>query len=259
MSYCLEYAKSNRSTCKTCKTKIDKDSVRVGTIVPGPGDYDMTSWRHLACQKRLTCLAGPSELDGFDTLKPADKDLVFAWFEGDVATVQAAKRKADEATAEAAAAAATTPKKKAKSSSSAASPSSTPATKAIPGASSTPLKNSSSMPVAEEMAARDEAAAVFNTLTIPNLKNCLRANLQLLGGTKPELVERCVDRKLYGNLPKCPQCGIGRLKVSYPRALGHGETESTRREQNTPRREECLEAGHRSCAPRGTALCPALP
>lgn len=37
-----------------------------------------------------------------------------------------------------------------------------------------------------------------------------------------QLVERCVDRKVYGVLPRCPMCGIGRLKVAYPRALGHG-------------------------------------
>lgn len=50
----------------------------------------------------------------------------------------------------------------------------------------------------------------------------LRANDQILGGAKGELVERCVDRKVYGNLPRCPRCAIGKLKVSYPRALGHG-------------------------------------
>jgi hypothetical protein len=50
----------------------------------------------------------------------------------------------------------------------------------------------------------------------------LRSNEQLLSGTKPDLVERCVDRSLYGNLPRCPQCSLGRLKVSYARALGHG-------------------------------------
>ena len=37
-----------------------------------------------------------------------------------------------------------------------------------------------------------------------------------------DLVERCIDRKLWGNLPRCPSCGIGRLKVAYTRAYGHG-------------------------------------
>ena len=37
--YCVEYAKSNRSTCKGCKLKIDKDILRIGTTVSGLGDY----------------------------------------------------------------------------------------------------------------------------------------------------------------------------------------------------------------------------
>ena len=44
----------------------------------------------------------------------------------------------------------------------------------------------------------------------------------LVCGNKADLVERCVDRKLYGNLPRCPECGIGKLKVTYPREFGHG-------------------------------------
>jgi bifunctional polynucleotide phosphatase/kinase len=50
-SWSVEYAKSNRATCKGCGNKIDKDALRVGTTYPGPGDYNMTSWKHLACMK----------------------------------------------------------------------------------------------------------------------------------------------------------------------------------------------------------------
>ena len=46
-TYSVEYAKSNRAACKVCKAKIDKDALRIGTTAPGPGDYMMTSWRHL--------------------------------------------------------------------------------------------------------------------------------------------------------------------------------------------------------------------
>ena len=46
-TYSVEYAKSNRAACKVCKAKIDKDALRIGTTAPGPGDYIMTSWRHL--------------------------------------------------------------------------------------------------------------------------------------------------------------------------------------------------------------------
>ena len=42
-TYCVEYAKSGRSTCKGCKSKIDLGEIRIGTITPGPGDYDLTA------------------------------------------------------------------------------------------------------------------------------------------------------------------------------------------------------------------------
>ena len=209
MSQFIEYAKSNRSTCKGCKTKIDKDILRIGTIVQGP-DYDMTHWRHVGCTKRPPGLFSLVALPGSECIRPADLPLVEAWLADDKATLTVLKRKADVATAEAAAAGPATPKK-AKASGAGSS-------------YSTPVKSAHavSIPLDQEMSARDDATAVFSRLSIPHLKNCLRANDQLLGGAKAELVERCVDRKLFGNLPRCPECGIGKLKVAYPRALGHG-------------------------------------
>ena len=41
----------------------------------------------------------------------------------------------------------------------------------------------------------------------------LRTNDQLTGGTKTELVDRILDRVEQGNLPRCPQCFLGRLRV----------------------------------------------
>ncbi len=41
----------------------------------------------------------------------------------------------------------------------------------------------------------------------------LRANDQITGGTRNELVDRIVDRVEHGNLPRCPQCFVGRLRV----------------------------------------------
>ena len=54
----------------------------------------------------------------------------------------------------------------------------------------------------------------YQSMHVDDLKEVLRANEQLLGGLKDELVERCVDGELNGGLPKCPTCGIGLLKVS---------------------------------------------
>ena len=62
---------------------------------------------------------------------------------------------------------------------------------------------------AAHVAADDE----FYSWTIQELKELLEANDQLKGGTKPVLVARCADGKIYGGLPRCPQCGGGKLKV----------------------------------------------
>ena len=62
---------------------------------------------------------------------------------------------------------------------------------------------------ASHVAADDE----YYRWTIPELKELLDANDQLKGGTKAVLVARCADGKLYGGLPRCPQCGGGKLKV----------------------------------------------
>lgn len=214
-TYCIEPAKSNRSACKSCSIKIDKGQLRVGTSVPGPGDYEITSWRHLACQKRLPQLSGPSELKGFSELDASQKEIVFAWFEGDMETVKAQKRKADEAAAEAGVVNAfSTPKKSKKQLS---APINTPTKQMASSAGS----SSAAMSLTTEMARRDGAFRLFGGMTMQSLKNCLRENGALMSGNKMELVERCVDRKMYGNLPRCPQCGIGRLKVVYACALGH--------------------------------------
>ena len=104
----------------------------------------------------------------------------------------------------------------------AAPPSTPPAKKsrAAPSVSKpTPEKAAA---VQGEAARRQAYEELFGGLPIEQLKGCLRANQQLLSGNKADLVERCVDRKLYGNLPRCPQCGLGRLKVVYASLLGHG-------------------------------------
>ena len=171
-TYCVEYAKSNRSTCKACGSKIAKDAVRIGTTQPGPGDYDITSWRHLACTKKPASL---SSLPGAATLAAHDRSLVQAWLDGDSATVNARKRQEDMAAARAAAAS-SPPRKKPR----ADSGGQTPPTSKMPMPGS-----AKSMPLEEELAKRDDFAQLFGRLPIPALKNCLRANEQLLGGSKP--------------------------------------------------------------------------
>ena len=154
-----------------------------------------------------------SAIHNIDALKAEDQASVSDWYANPVAYER--KRKADrlaQAVAEATGNATAD-----------AAPPSTPPTKksrATPSASKlTPEKAAA---VQGEAARRQVYQEVFGGLPVEQLKGCLRANQQLLSGNKADLVERCVDRKLYGNLPRCPQCGIGRLKVSYASLLGHG-------------------------------------
>ncbi len=201
----VEYAKSNRAACKGCKNKIEKGALRIGTTIVM--DYAMTSWKHLECFKRPGSLQDLDEITDIQTLKPEDQARVNEWWANPSAFAD--KAKADrmaQAVADARAEPvppATPPSKKQKTS---AAPKSTPEKAAVEG----------------EVAKRKDYEAKFGALPIESLKNCLRANEQLLSGNKGDLVERCVDRKLYGNLPRCTKCGLGRLRVSYPSLLGHG-------------------------------------
>merc|ERR1719203_2512572 len=78
--YVAEYAKSGRAGCKGCKGKIEQGSLRLGTITAGPGDYDMTAWRHLECQKKPKNLSSVDEIEGLATLKAEDLEKIKEWF-----------------------------------------------------------------------------------------------------------------------------------------------------------------------------------
>ena len=54
----------------SCGASANKGSAQQ----PGPGDYDMTSWRHLACQKNKP--GSLAQLGGFDALKTGDKIII---------------------------------------------------------------------------------------------------------------------------------------------------------------------------------------
>ena len=126
--------------CKTCKTTIDEGLVRVGTTISGlgrlslrsgmrdcagvtsllprnrsvdpmAGDYDMTSWRHIWCQKRPAGLS-QSDVGGLDALLPDDIALVTAWVNGSTAVLDDRKRQALASAASAGSGPSTPPRKK---------------------------------------------------------------------------------------------------------------------------------------------------
>jgi len=216
-TYIIEYSKSNRAGCKTCKAKIDKGVLRVGDEHEGMGDFMVTDWRHLECQKRPKNVVTISEFRGLDQLNPDDRKTFEAWFEAGGAAAKKSASAVAGADGKAPAAdliglnvdklKAADRKKMLES-----------------YGLSTEGKKSDLVKRLQEVVRTVECEAKFNSAGIPALKENLRENNQKVGGNKPELVARCVDGAMYGSLPRCPDCGAGRLQVRYPAGVtfGHG-------------------------------------
>lgn len=100
--FAVEYAKSNRSTCKGCEQKIEKDQIRVSkkTVDPEKPQLGLIDrWYHTACfvSRREELAFKPeysaAQLKGFNTLKAEDKEEL----KKRLPTVKSeGKRKADE-------------------------------------------------------------------------------------------------------------------------------------------------------------------
>ena len=221
--YLVEPAKSNRALCKQCKVKIDKGLLRIGTVTPGPGDYDITSWRHLECQKMPKGL-DLANLTGFDALTPEDQATVTAWH-----TMGGAKAPGKSA-------AAPSPADGGSSGTAGGSggtdltgveikkmkPAELKAALAAYGLDAGGKKKAEQVELLSEVQKRQVTEAKYSSLSGALLKDMLRLNTQKVSGTKDELVERCVDCFMYGCLPRCPDCGAARLRVHYPSSFGHG-------------------------------------
>ena len=118
-SFTTDYAKSNRSKCKVCKSGIDKDSVRMAVMVQSPNfDGKVPNWYHCECffvknkdrgtttNRGLTCW---TDLHNLMSLRPADQENLRNLIakhastpspspaKGKPATPSAASRKADQA------------------------------------------------------------------------------------------------------------------------------------------------------------------
>lgn len=62
---------------------------------------------------------------------------------------------------------------------------------------------------------------MFEKMTVDEMKHQLREQDQLITGHRRELIERCADLRTYGLLPRCPQCGGGKLHVRYRLPVAH--------------------------------------
>lgn len=71
----VEYAKSNRSSCKKCFKTIDKNAVRLGLLSRDSRGFEMTSWHHMNCFPFDPDSVSPIEaIKGFSLLKSSDQE-----------------------------------------------------------------------------------------------------------------------------------------------------------------------------------------
>ena len=80
---CIELARSNRSTCRTCQQLIARDTPRLGVTTNDDLGYTgYTMWHHHACfdysSHAITSKQRLSSIPGFSSLTRADCDLVEA-------------------------------------------------------------------------------------------------------------------------------------------------------------------------------------
>merc|ERR1712154_660347 len=68
----------------------------------------------------------------------------------------------------------------------------------------------------------DELSKKLEEFSVLGLKEMLRHNGQKVSGTKYELISRIVDCQIYGNMPRCTECGGGYLRVIYINGKKYG-------------------------------------
>jgi len=85
---CVEYAKSNRSTCVRCKGNIRQGEVRVGQQFHA--DHDGYRYYHIKCFKKPPAFTIAKDFFfGYETLKPKDQAILDRSFNVKVITATA--------------------------------------------------------------------------------------------------------------------------------------------------------------------------
>jgi DNA repair protein RAD16 len=74
-SYLVEIAKTGRSTCKKCDSKIDNKVIRIGVVIEGSWGLS-TSWQHLGCTIFHKSLRSTNEIEGYNELQKTDQESV---------------------------------------------------------------------------------------------------------------------------------------------------------------------------------------
>ncbi|PIK48908.1 putative poly [Apostichopus japonicus] len=75
--FMAEYAKSNRSSCKKCKTQISKESLRLARMIQSPHfDGKMPNWYHFSCFWTICRASAVNEIGGVDGLRWEDQQKI---------------------------------------------------------------------------------------------------------------------------------------------------------------------------------------
>ncbi|CAA0832165.1 Poly [Striga hermonthica] len=74
----VEYAKSSRSSCKTCKNSIDKENLRLGKMVQATQfDGFMPMWNHAACiMRKAKQIKSVDDVEGLELLRWEDQQKI---------------------------------------------------------------------------------------------------------------------------------------------------------------------------------------
>mmetsp|Transcript_15082 Transcript_15082/g.24994 ORF Transcript_15082/g.24994 Transcript_15082/m.24994 type:complete len:411 (+) Transcript_15082:65-1297(+) len=179
-TYSVEPAKSGRASCKKCKSKIEKDDLRVGTHRVSADDIMMVTWNH------ATCFTLPRKLlaEEFFTNLQVHEDVTEA-------QLTQLKELLDDPDGN------------------------TPGGKRSSGASEGGSNKKAKADITKGM--NDSELALYEkyrSFTLEGLKDFMRWNKQPIAGTKPELIIRCIDGELHGAIPSCPEPGCkGKLRL----------------------------------------------
>ncbi|XP_071738186.1 poly [ADP-ribose] polymerase 1 isoform X2 [Rutidosis leptorrhynchoides] len=95
-----EYAKSARSSCKTCKSPIDKEILRLGKMVQSTKfDGFMPNWNHAKCIfKKAKQIKSCDDVEGIETLRWEDQQKIRQYVEGGGSGSQSTPASASAAT-----------------------------------------------------------------------------------------------------------------------------------------------------------------
>ena len=230
-SFVLEYAKSGRASCKKCKEKILKGELRIQRISEA-NDMKMSNNFHVQCTARPK--EYKNDIEGFvrDILQDETGENILDTEEGIERIILEVSKGPKSAEA----------KSKIKSeavdgvNSNGGKLSRASAALAISrkikkeqddndDADERPKKKSKKQKVKHEDTPlnpsdltdvdrhRGDVLAIYEKMGVNELKDFLRWNRQVLKGTKPTLLLKCLDGHMNGRIGKCPMCKHGKLSL----------------------------------------------